>query len=490
MRRFWNFGLRVAIVPMIVAIIAVAISFPAHASTGQGELIPSFGTGGVASYPNNNDSVSLVRQTDGKFVEGGLGGGSILGLTRFTADGHYDTAYGIGGLTGLIISGYDAAQFGGIAIQPDNKVLIYGGIRDVNPGNQMDLVVARYTTTGVLDTSFGSGQGYVILGNVADYDFAGGITLTPAGVIVLTGSVQSPLLDNRSFVRELTRSGVVVTSFGTGGSSVFDLVPSYNDMISSVLVQPNGAIVMVGNAADSEIIVARVTSWGALDTTFNPSGPIPGSREMQLNPNGNAGLSIIRDAAGRYVIAGKTSAGSGNNAFLLRLMSNGATDTSFAAASGHPGWQELRIGSTATEGLAVVQDYQGRYVLSGNYVSGFPVYDGFVARFTSPGDLDSTFAAYGASPGIFTYHSASTDSVHMAALVLAPSGDLYTGGLIFPQSGNTRTTIWALTGEAPPPAPLPDTGINLAGATFAAALLVLAGASALVVVRLRRRSVR
>ena len=76
----------------------------------------------------------------------------------FAVAGSFDTSFSFDGRQTIDISGrHDFAD--DILVQPDGKVVVAGSTSNPNaPAPDSDYWIARYTTAGVLDTSF-SGDG-------------------------------------------------------------------------------------------------------------------------------------------------------------------------------------------------------------------------------------------------------------------------------------------------------------------------------------------
>ena len=100
-----------------------------HVSAAPGDLDPTFGTGGKVTTPigsTNDQGNSVVVQSDGKIVVAGysgVGGNNDIALVRYTASGALDTSFGTGGkVTTPIGSGNDRAN--SVAVQNDGKILV------------------------------------------------------------------------------------------------------------------------------------------------------------------------------------------------------------------------------------------------------------------------------------------------------------------------------------------------------------------------------
>src|SRR5262245_24488593 len=105
-----------------------------HAAPGQ--LDPTFGHGGVVTTNfgwggNWTAGQSVLRQSDGKLVVGGLGqkGGDAFALVRFNADGSPDVSFGEDGRALTQFSNTVSGLWNGVyglAQQGDGKLVALG----------------------------------------------------------------------------------------------------------------------------------------------------------------------------------------------------------------------------------------------------------------------------------------------------------------------------------------------------------------------------
>ena len=105
-------------------------------------------------------------------------------MARYTSSGTLDTSFGTGGLVTTDFGGNnDVAN--AITIQPDGKIVLAGYSQN-SSGND-SFALARYNVNGSLDTSFGTG-GLVTSSFGDGHDQATGVAIDAAGGIIVSGS--------------------------------------------------------------------------------------------------------------------------------------------------------------------------------------------------------------------------------------------------------------------------------------------------------------
>ena len=196
--------------------------------------------------------------------------------------GDLDTSFSGDGRVLTAVGEFDRSFAAGSAIQADGKIVVAG-----TSGN--DFAVARFTSAGVLDSSF-SGDGFTTTefppSGVGE---AANVAIQPNGAIVVIGSS-----NNNFAVARYTSSGELDPSFHFDGRLTTNIVGSSSvDSASDVAIQQPGGEIVVGGTSDGNFAVVRYTASGNLDPTFNGDGalltdltrsPARSSRPLEISP--------------------------------------------------------------------------------------------------------------------------------------------------------------------------------------------------------------
>src|SRR5437763_2817462 len=196
-------------------------------------------------------------------------------LARYNPDGTADTTFGNGGQASTDFVGLEDDAFS-VLIQPDGKIVAVGSAN--NPATYYDFAAVRYLSNGTIDTTFGvAGKVSTDFGD-QNFDRARSAVLQPNGSIVAAGFAISQNGGVQNFaVARYTSSGIVDTTFSGDGKTQID----FGDCCQSankVLLQSDGKIVTVGYAntedSDSDFLLARLNPRGSLDASFGVGGHV------------------------------------------------------------------------------------------------------------------------------------------------------------------------------------------------------------------------
>ena len=356
---------------LIVSILLIASQ---QAVAQAGHLDPTFGSGGIVTTDfgdqtgsSNVASANAVTiQSNGKIVVGGgvpsHTGFPVPAVARYNTNGSLDTTFGTGGM--VAISSLEDAPFTAITLQTDGKIVAVAG--------GFTAYVVRYTSAGVLDSTFGSG-GIVTL-NEINGPTQSGVLVQPDGKI---------LVADRALFRLLS-DGQFDTSFGTGGTARTAGYPA-----TGLALLPNGKILVASSFAGTSGFISQYDANGSLDTTFGIGGQL-------ASPGTAAGLVLL--GTGDFLAAGSLT----NNSLqapiyrvtgfaVSRYLGVGIADAGFGA-NGGTDTVIPNFPIVTTSGLAV-QPSGDIVTLGTANQSGQTAFA--LARYTATGQLDTTFGTNG-----------------------------------------------------------------------------------------------
>ena len=375
-----------------------------------GGLDPSFGVGGI-EFDTLNSSITahaMAVQPDGKIVVAGLDEllpqrGCVL--VRYNVDGSLDRTFGRSGRVNIRF-GSGRSEFNAVTVQSDGKIVAAGYVGDLAQ-TQSDFLIARFTNTGELDTTF-AGGGWERPSLSTTIDRATAVAVNPSnGTIVASGYARGGTNLDFAVVRYLP-GGQLDTSFDSDGQVTTEVNGS--DIASALAIQNDGRIVVGGTSSNSFNVMsfARYTVAGALDTTFNTTGKATATITGTDNVN-----SIAIGTDQKIVVAGATYTGSDYDFALLRLSANGVLDPTFDG----DGRVTTNFGPNDFANAVTVQT-DGKIVAAGlsrSFSNAIEVFA--VSRYTSVGALDTSFN----SGGRATFQVGSSGALD-AAVAVAQTG--------------------------------------------------------------------
>jgi uncharacterized delta-60 repeat protein len=297
----------------------------------------TFGQGGSArtDFDGRSDVAHAVAlQSDGRIVVAGSSGRE-LAVARYLPDGTLDTSFdGDGVATTAFFTGTrtGAVAFD-VAVQPDGKIVAVGSATSA-PGEAVS-ALARFNPDGSLDETFDD-DGRVTTGFGLTTAYA--VALGPGGTIVVGGTADTNLGDGA--LARYNPDGSLDPQFGPFPTSGSDVPPAgvvrgvfgatdLYDEIRDVAVDAGGSIFAAGTVEGRGMAVARVSSNGASQQTFEtpefPSGPGGGASFP------SAGTAIVVRPGESVLVAGYTTdmGGQPENFALVRFNPDGVIDRTF-----------------------------------------------------------------------------------------------------------------------------------------------------------------
>lgn len=283
-----------------------AVPVPLAVLAASGAYLPTV-TPGVQQPGSVLD---IVRQPNGQLLVGGdfteINGQAAGNVARLNADGTPDAAFTTA-CNGPVNS---------VALQPDGKVLL-GGRFGYAAGVARN-GLARLLPGGTLDAAFAPVLQPVGGGQVRQ------VAVQPDGNVLLAGSFNlrpSPTAPPQVLARVL----------GTTGQRDATFVPADSTGNFTLLVQPNGRILVGGQSrtlrpnGTTSVLAWRLLPSGALDASFTLTS-------VSAAGNSNNYTTLTTDATGRVYVGNRFPAfGAAPTRDVARLLADGTPDATFVA---------------------------------------------------------------------------------------------------------------------------------------------------------------
>jgi uncharacterized delta-60 repeat protein len=319
----------------------------------------------------------------------------------FAQPGTLDNTFGAGGKVTTLVGGSgNHCHAYATAIQPDGKILVAGDF--LNSNGNTDFVVIRYKSNGTLDSSFaGNGKAAVDFGvNATPY----GIALQNDGKIVVAGGKGNSNPDLDFAIARLTSNGLLDNTFGSNGTGKVTTDFGGADGARAIALQQDGKIVVAGSTFKfdddySWFVTARYNSNGMLDNTFGTGGKI---KTSVGNYTYSGASSVVIQADGKIVEAGyyDTDGGEDLDFAAVRYNINGTLDNTFAG-SGKAGIHFDNHGDEFWDPATsiAINKSNGQIVLAGFvYLN----YDSLYIAVTKLGPLGKPVSNFGVSGKVIT----------------------------------------------------------------------------------------
>lgn len=441
----------------------------------DGSLDTTFGNG----LHVTTTIMNMAIQQDGKIVLTGFkynGVKNVFAVIRLNTDGSFDTTFGNGGIQTIdFINNEDNYSYG-LAIQSDNKILVAGSVFNYNTNT--DFAIARLTTSGILDTSFGTdGTVYmplsgsqratsiaiqpdlkILLGGSSDGMFAtiryntdglldttfnntGEIITTlptptsfnpdnklkqiinylPTNKIVLSGTSNSNFA-----LMQFNSDGSTDTNFGTNGITIYDA--GNNENSEALLLKPDGKIIIAG----STFYPGGAYYAGATDKIqqlqFSSTGVFESSYQLNLINGTDKIISIIEQVDGKTLALTSTkNASQKDNINLIKYNFDGGIDTTFGV---NGTILVSTVVSFSSDYFKFKQQIDGKVLVSGGNPS--------LYRFNSNGSLDNNFGTNGLV-NLSSYSNGQIDFVDN--IFPQPDGKIFVTGEILLDSSSTTESL-------------------------------------------------
>jgi uncharacterized delta-60 repeat protein len=319
-------------------------------------------------------------------------------------------------------AGLDYGPQGGIVLA-SGKLLSLSWLSGT--GNaELVFVLARSNADGSVDTTFGNGTGRVVV--PTSFDVGTAPVELPNGKLLLGFTTYGSNSDFK--VMRMNADGSVDTTFGTGGSTVVSA--GGDDALRQIAVDPNGKIVLVGNAPAADgrpIAIVRLNADGSLDSSFNGGAALTVSFGT-----GYHGANAVAFGADGKMIVGGVAAGAPPAAALVRVNGDGTLDNTF----GTGGKLTMALGTLSSTVTAIQVLSGGKILVGAQARATAPDTDPVLVRLNADGSLDTSFG----SGGMVKPHPTSgTDT--LTGMQVQADGKILTAGMVGLDSNNINSVL-------------------------------------------------
>jgi uncharacterized delta-60 repeat protein len=400
----------------------------------DGLLDLGFGRPGVFTPFGNRDSqvVTVNVLSDGRILAAGQApfgdeDETQFALARYKADGSLDASFGVDGRV-VTTFGDEYATAIAIAVQADGKIVVSGfTIANFQIGGT-HIALARYTSEGALDASFGDGGKVATALDGADgsgfdleIDTEGRLLV----VAVATGRALGADSSQLAFLRYAS-NGSIDPSFGEQGMIRTFAFDSFYGVPGRI--QADGRIVAAAfDGKTHRFRAARFTPDGARDATFNEGRDV----EVELPATIDRVVRAAIQADGKVVVLGEGNTGESRDIILSRFNPNGTRDerfgrdgtavTSYLFANG-PGLESPKT-------MAIQPD--GKILVAATFTpQGLSAAQTFAAliRYTAEGQQDHSFGGNGIIMASYTDPTYIPYFAQPSALAIQDDGKILMGG--------------------------------------------------------------
>ncbi|MBV8987575.1 MAG: hypothetical protein JO372_03340 [Solirubrobacterales bacterium] len=241
MRKLW----RLAAAAALAAAATLSAGSVASAAATPGSLDPTFGNGGTVVTNGDGTPADAVLQANGDILVT-VGGSTTSGVLRYLPDGKLDTTFGTNGFAPISSSSMSLGA-SGIAVQANGDILVASGATNSSDTVQ-GIAVERLLPNGSLDATFGN-HGVAFLQLAAGEPATPAIVQESNGDILVGGDVFVVMKRDDFFkgiVARFTSSGAPDTTFGSGGAVTSQAL----GQINTLGVDPSGDIFTLPTAAE------------------------------------------------------------------------------------------------------------------------------------------------------------------------------------------------------------------------------------------------
>jgi uncharacterized delta-60 repeat protein len=230
----------------------------------DGSVDDSFGINGivVTEIGFHSRATDIIIQDDGTILVSGytlIDSQNLFVLAKYSTNGSPDITFGSQGIVTTPLG--STAQALSMARDSAGNIILAGA-------SDKNLALVRYTSAGVLDATF-NGNG-ILIENFHTRSQANAVVVDENDAIVVAGYVGTQLL-----LARYTNAGVLDSTFGDNATGYILFFLSAVSAAADVIIQPDGNIVVAGSA-DKDFLVLRYSHDGIADNLWGFNGIVSG----------------------------------------------------------------------------------------------------------------------------------------------------------------------------------------------------------------------
>ena len=295
----------------------------------DGDLDPGFGSGGIITpvFGGSDEQISgVLVQPDGFIVGTGYtfdGTESAMIVTRLTPIGLLDPSFSNDGMVTIDFGFIDDSWGESIALQDDGKIIVAGQVRDLLFDLQCG--IARINPDGSLDNSFGT-NGVVIRDILSMDNYINNVAMQGDKIVV--GGMSYDGDDFYITIARFTTEGIADPSFGVNGhiSTLLQIDPTIISSIGSMCIDSENRIlfgIYSMTSGESDMAIYRYLPDGDLDPDFGTMG-----MQVVALPGNNITWAITTQYDNKIIATGWSDEG---GTPIVRLLENGSPDPDFGS---------------------------------------------------------------------------------------------------------------------------------------------------------------
>jgi uncharacterized delta-60 repeat protein len=347
----------------------VALFLVLSFSRGQNISIDAtYGINGYVSGATNGRFTNLAALLPNNkiLVAGNANANTSYVVEKRLEDGTSDPTFGTNGfmLVNIVAGSKDNAN--AMQVQSDGTILVAGtSDSDLSLfGTYWDVFVSRLLPDGTLDMSFGT-NGHVKTNLGTNDDEAWEIATTSTGAIYVLAATQ-----NTSIATKLLKYdaiGNLDMTFGTNG--ILDIPIAIDSRVYEMQINAQDEIIISGTELNSatneyEVRVLKLDTQGAFITSFGNSGITSITDPLE---NYTTRDMITTTDGGLFIIGAAGSSSTNTKFAMYKLTSNGALDTTFNS-TGYAYFDHGSSNYGVTFGYSVAQLPDGSYLAQADII--------------------------------------------------------------------------------------------------------------------------